>query len=301
MEWILNVLTLHRAYYLTDVLLLYTLLMLAATPMLALLDRGRAKLVLASSWVLWALWQVAPQAAQVPWQMVGGTGFEFSAWQVLFVSGLVLGFHSRSLASRASRIPIIAVLTTSALLALALIALYRVDSRVLVPLVPWSQDPAQTVAEFFYKWDVRPGRLVGLAIFGTLGFSFATVAWRPLRSAAGWLLLPLGQNALCAYALHVFVVALVTAAGSALRHPAQASAPESTAIQLASIIGIWAAIVLRPHANRVRAAFLALAPAAPPIRLWRSVAGEVRLLLAAAFGADHRPKRHVLRALGAVR
>jgi hypothetical protein len=53
-EFVWGVLSLQRAYYLTDVLLLYTLLVLFAGPVLAAMVRGYTWLVLAASWGVWA-------------------------------------------------------------------------------------------------------------------------------------------------------------------------------------------------------------------------------------------------------
>src|SRR5262245_35212005 len=56
-DLVISVLTLHRTIFLTDILLLYTLLVLAAVPILVLLAHGQSAFVLASSWGLWTLWQ----------------------------------------------------------------------------------------------------------------------------------------------------------------------------------------------------------------------------------------------------
>ena len=61
----------------------------------------------------------------------------------------------------------------------------------------------------FGKGDVRPGRLLAsLVVFGFF-YLLVTVAWRPLYRTLGWLLMPLGENALYAYAAHILLVALV--------------------------------------------------------------------------------------------
>lgn len=49
-DFVIGVLTLHRAYYLTDVLLLYTLLLFTAAGAIFLLFEGRTKLILGISW-----------------------------------------------------------------------------------------------------------------------------------------------------------------------------------------------------------------------------------------------------------
>ena len=73
-------------------LVLYTLLVLAAAPALWLLARGRTVWLLAGSAALWALAQISLDLVPRAWPIVDG-GFPFSAWQLLFVIGLVVGYH----------------------------------------------------------------------------------------------------------------------------------------------------------------------------------------------------------------
>ena len=104
-DLIISVLTLHRTFYLTDILLLYTLLVLAAVPVLILLTHGHTFSVLAGSWGLWALWQLAPQHVQLPWSIADNSVFNFPAWQVLFVTAMAIGYHRQRLERRLTRIP----------------------------------------------------------------------------------------------------------------------------------------------------------------------------------------------------
>ena len=53
-------------------------------------------------------------------------------------------------------------------------------------------------------------RKLGLFSIAPLTYALVTVAWRPIRTAAGWLLLPMGQRALFAYAVQLFVVAFAS-------------------------------------------------------------------------------------------
>ncbi len=60
-DFVVGVLTLHRSYYLTDVLLLYTLVIFIAAGALYLMATRRSWIVLAASWDPWSLWQFFPQ------------------------------------------------------------------------------------------------------------------------------------------------------------------------------------------------------------------------------------------------
>src|SRR3954454_9817374 len=63
---LVSVLTLHQTYYLVDIPLLYTLLLLAAPLALALLSQGHGRAVLGVSWLLWGAYQVFPAQVDIP-------------------------------------------------------------------------------------------------------------------------------------------------------------------------------------------------------------------------------------------
>lgn len=252
--YLVGVLTLHRAGYLTDVMLLYTLLLLASPPALVLLVRRRTPVLLAASLGLWALWQAWPDRVVVPWEIVDNSVFRFPAWQVLFVAGLVLGYHRSRFGAFAARIPRPALLLVSGGLVVGAIAAHThglVDGDGLL------------ATQLLGKADVKPGRLLFFAVAATFAFTLTTSLWSPLRRVLGWLLMPLGQNALTAYALHLGAVAAVTAITSS--SGLTRSAGVNTALQLAGLLAVWAVVVGRPAAGAwLRATLSPVAPPKPP-------------------------------------
>ena len=126
---VVSVLTLHRTYYLVDIPLLYTLLLLVSPLALLLLARGRTDVMLAGSWGLWAVYQFFPREALAPWSVDGNYLFFFSAWQVFFFTGLALGWHHSELTERLARFPRRAALGMLALGFAALIGIYGVVER----------------------------------------------------------------------------------------------------------------------------------------------------------------------------
>lgn len=233
--WLAGVLTLHRAFYLTDVLLLYTVLVLAAGPVLVALHRGHTRAVLAGTWGLWALWQLSPENAQVPWSMVGAFAFPIPAWQLVFMNGIVVGFHRQALAEKLRRIPMTLALAVSGMMAAALLALW------LVALSPFAvQQRSGVLASLLLDKDnVAAGRVLTMAVFSVFSYALVTLAWTPVRNLTGRLLLPLGEKALFAYVAHLFIVALVDAAriGDGVRTPATTLA--MTAVQVAGVAVVW--------------------------------------------------------------
>jgi len=245
-DWVLSVLTLHRAYYLTDVLLLHVLLVLVSAFALLLMQHRYTWLVLTLSWGLWALWQWSPQYAAFPWEIQDNSVFHFPAWQVLFINGLVIGFHRKAITRWLSgRVSVWVLLVGTGLLFAGSVLLYRTNLAPLVRLT--GRDVAWLGSHLFEKDNVRIGRLIVFAVFMTFIFSLTTVLWQPLRRAFGWMLLPLGSHALGAYCTHLFVVGAVTKllAVAPSRFNEQATAPVTTLVQSGGIAIVWAVIALR--------------------------------------------------------
>jgi hypothetical protein len=168
---VVSVLTLHRTYYLVDIPMLYTILILISPLALVMLSQGRTVVVLGASWALWAAYQFFPEQAEVPWQISGNYLFSVSAWQVFFFTGLVLGWHHAGLTRRLARFPRRPVLVLSAMAFGGFIALYWASGQ-LAQLLPDDPERAEAVQLFllemvFGKADVRPGRIVAsIVVFG---------------------------------------------------------------------------------------------------------------------------------------
>ena len=272
-DFILSVVTLHRTFPLTDIPLLYTLLVLAAVPVFILLTHGYTSIVLAGSWGLWALWHLAPQHAQFPWAIADNEIFSFSAWQVLFITALVIGYHRQRLEQYVIRLSLPVVLMISGACVASAIALYTFN------LLPRLTDNAVLVYQLFSKADLGPGRLLVFASFLIFGFTLLTVAWVPISRALNWLMLPLGQNALTAYTLHLFVVACLIKARPWMAATTFTPEVQNTLLQTIGVMGIWVMIRLQPvlvmqyHKWMGRAMSLSTPTNALP---WRAIAARSR-------------------------
>jgi hypothetical protein len=188
------------------------------------------------------VWQGWPQAADI-WPIPGEELFSVAAWQVLFMTALVIGYHRRKLetAFRVIASPQVLLIAGAALA--GLIALYATR---LAPLTTVTGVDHDTLSEWlFAKNDVAPGRIIAFAVLFVFAYALLTLAWRPLERAVGWLLLPYGQNALSAYVIHIFVVGAFNGL-----HPILIGSAENvvtvTLWQLAGILVVWLAIRLRP-------------------------------------------------------
>jgi hypothetical protein len=242
LDLLFGALTLHYTYHGADVLALYTLLVAAAPLVFFLLDEGKTPHVAAGSWLIWAGYQFFPERFSLTWTIQDSNYFPLAAWQVLFVGGLLLGWHRQPLAQRAQR-HLAALRTTPALVALgapalALASVGWVDRG---ELVSRGFDP--TIG-LFAKANLGPGRLLlFLAIF-LAAYLVLTVCWAPLERALGWLLLPLGQTALYGYTLQLFLVLPLYNLFDVGRH-APERALYNSLFQLVAVLAILAMIRTR--------------------------------------------------------
>jgi hypothetical protein len=208
-EIAVGALTLHYTFHGTDILAMYTLLVLVAPFILLLLTLGEWWWVLAVSWLWWLAYQVYPEEASLPWYIRHGENFPIAAWQVLFVTGYVVGFFRDALAAwlthfRRMRVFLgaVGISVTLGLISLAWAA-FNGASFPLFDIDPNALD------ESFFKVPLRPWRLVAFASVATAAYTAATYLWQPLRRGLGWLMLPLGQAALYSYIVHFFLILLV--------------------------------------------------------------------------------------------
>lgn len=246
LAFVVSVLALHQTYYLVDIPLLYTLLLLISPLALVLLSQGRTAVVLGASWVLWGAFQFFPAEIEVPWAIAGNYLFFASAWQVFFFTGLALGWHHSQLTQKLAHFPRRAALAVSSVGMALLIVLYWVSDRL---SSFWPGDPldAQEIQLFlldfaFGKADVRPGRiLASIIVFGFL-YLLVTEAWRPLYRGLGWFLMPLGQSALYAYAAHVAIAVPITWLLDSVTMPDQLERPLNAVIQVATLGLLWVLI-----------------------------------------------------------
>ncbi|MFN8485400.1 MAG: OpgC domain-containing protein [Anaerolineae bacterium] len=267
--WVWGIITMHRVYFLTDVLVLYTFLIAAAGPLIVLLRRGLTPYVLVGSWVVWAVWQIAPQRAAVPWAIEDGTVFNFAAWQLLFVSGLVLGYHCKAIERRLSGVSPALVFVVSGLAVAAIIALYNTH------LTPFEGAPYYDALkdQLTGKADVRPGRVFVFATFATFFFAAVTLLWQPIRRTLGWLLMPLGRHSLFAYGAHIFIVLALVDARAVLSDSLTDTPQQNALIQLGCILLVWCLVWLRVRLPNAAPAWRESAPVRtePALRARRAV------------------------------
>jgi hypothetical protein len=245
LAFVVSVLTLHRTYYLVDVMLLYTVLFFLAPLALVALAGGRVWLLLGGVWLLGGLHQVFPEYVELPWPIASNYLFQFSAWQGLFFTGMALGYHRDRMPALQKR-QLQWLLVLCGLMVTALVALYAiVDLGWLdLPALLGGSVSRDTLvlwfAEFlFAKGDLRPGRLIAsAAVFGG-AYLALTLWWSRIKGSLGRLLFPLGQNSLYAYTVHIVVVGVIGGVIVALGWSPTDMPFTSMSVQLGSILVVW--------------------------------------------------------------
>jgi enterochelin esterase-like enzyme len=244
-EFVVSVLTLHRTYYLADVMVLYALLLMLLPAALLLLHGGRARMVLAASGALWLLHQFFPDAATVTWPIDGNYLFLFSSWQLLFFVPLVLAYRYDRLPrlSRRGQYGLLFLAGLGVVLLLAVrelmnLPVSRVPQSWLV-FGDWDTMRLFTEEQVFGKAHLRPGRVLATGVMAAFVFLALTRGWRLLGRLLGALLLPLGQNALYAFTLHAILSVAMPLALVLTGTPSDIPALNA-AIQVGAVAVIWA-------------------------------------------------------------
>jgi peptidoglycan/LPS O-acetylase OafA/YrhL len=229
---------LHYGPWPFEIVGLYIWLVLAALPCLLALHFLGWRPLLALSWAAYLWYCIAPQQLTASeFESV----FPILAWQLLFVHGITIGYHHKSLAALRDRCPK-PVPVAIACASVAFMAFALCNPEVNGPSwLRWrlisGEQFSMLYERYFSLSDLGIGRILNLAV--ALPFGYAVLASRGIRSIAFRLqplFVTLGQASLAAFVLHVYGLLLV------------AHLPESdhlwinTIIQIALILGIAGAL-----------------------------------------------------------
>jgi hypothetical protein len=233
----INVIFLRQTYYLADIPLLYTLLMAFAPVGLWLLYRHHTRAMMMGSFVIWIFFQYINKEQIVIAPISGNTTFHPAAWQLLFFWAMAFGYHRQTIYARASALPRWTYFMFSTLLFVWLLHLYSTEARVLMRLYPGLDMPF-IVSELFNKSTVAPGRILATLIVFQFAYLLCTFFWKPIWGLVGWFFLPLGQNSLYSYTMHVVILALFYVA-LPLLPGIQEMGTINTALQLGVLFLLW--------------------------------------------------------------
>jgi hypothetical protein len=167
--------------------------------------------LLAVSWSLYVL-DAFLGLHVLPTQSEGG--YPFLTWQVVFVTGMVLGYHrapiTRALTGRVGRTAVAAVAVVYVGALVVLWAAHATGGA--IPGVPG--DLLAGVGDAQYRrTELQPGRLLDLALVVVVAHALLTRAWTPVDRLVGWFYVPLGAAVVTVFAAHVLVVLVVGSLG----------------------------------------------------------------------------------------
>lgn len=236
--FVVNVIFLRQTYYLADIPLLYTILM-AVTPIgLYLLCKRRTLWLSLGSLGVWAGFQYVNAERIMIAPIVGNTTFHPAAWQLLFFWAMAFGYHRQALMRRFQSVPNWLYFLLSAVLFVWLLHLYSTEARVLSQMYPWL-DIQSVVRELFNKSTVAPGRILATVIVLQFAYLVLTYFWKPFWVIVGWFFLPLGQNSLYSYTMHVVIIGGFYAILPYLPVNVQAMGTLNTGLQLGVLFLLW--------------------------------------------------------------
>jgi hypothetical protein len=193
--------TLHLAPPIIDILQLYVLCLLASPAIFWLLRRGLLLPLLTASWTLWWIQQVHPYSFSFQPLDRAHPYFVFSTWQILYVHGVAAGYHKDKLAKTWQRLPKIPVLL--GMLSIVILALITAHFDLQLGTWPAKVQDRALWLRLTDRSINGPIRLVTLLGLFSLMFMAVDRFWVPLFKTLGKLLIPLGQNSLYVYIIHV--------------------------------------------------------------------------------------------------
>ncbi|PWT81316.1 MAG: hypothetical protein C5B57_10710 [Blastocatellia bacterium] len=188
---------------------LYVWLVVAAVPCLVTLHFAGWRPLLAVSWSLYVWYCITPHALT---KAQFESSFPLLAWQLLFVHGIVIGYHRERLTAFVSRCPkVVSIAIGAAAAAFIVFALCN----------PWVEGPSwlhwsvvsperftYLYFNYFTLTDLRIGRVLNLAVALPIGYALLTRCWAIARPL-GIVLVTLGRQSLGAFVLHVYGILLI--------------------------------------------------------------------------------------------
>lgn len=241
-----EVLLLLRSFYLTDVLVLYTVLIAVSPLAFWLLARRWTWLLLGISWGIWLAHQFHP--VDMPWPSEEGAFYYIAAWQTLFFTALAIGWHRDTLAQRFGPLLGWRVFAISALGLVLLLVVWRWGGIALSRFTP---DGGALMIDLFAKWNLPPARLIACGIVFAFFYSLVHLLWVPIRTLTGGLFLLLGQSALTAYIAQLVAVGVLSGVRDHLPRTVVATELRGTIFQLSAVALVWAVVTVWLHVRRI--------------------------------------------------
>ncbi|MFE4837070.1 OpgC domain-containing protein [Arthrobacter sp. NPDC056691] len=192
-----------------NVMGLYVILLLASPLVLWALSRGKVVWVLAATTALYAAGAMF-RIRLLPSEFEDS--FPLLVWQVLFIVGMVAGYHRRRIIAWLAAHSWVVVACTVLAAGLAFLAWgnpYLANSfDVRVAILPDTGYRALYDA-YFGRTYLGVGRLLNVLVLVVAAYALLTAYWKPVHRALGWFLVPLGRATLYVFIIHVALIAVI--------------------------------------------------------------------------------------------
>lgn len=230
---------------------LYVVLFLLTPVIFWAIYRGRTGSLLVLSWAVYLVnyFALEPEQGTAALRATGAQfeyAFPLLAWQLIFVHGVAAGVHKQRILAffrtHAGHALLAACVVMSVLLAAFSLnhPLDTLPDWAVATFIPpdvfmrWYQ-------AFFLKYNLGPGRLLNNLVLLVSLFWLLTVAWKPIERWLGWLFIPLGQESMYVFFMHIYLILLI--ANTPL--PAMHDIWINTAIHAGTLLACWAMIKAR--------------------------------------------------------
>lgn len=193
-----------------NVMGLYVVMLLLSPLILWALSRGKTAWVLAASSALYVIGTVF-RFRLLPSQFEDS--FPLLVWQVLFVLGIVAGYHRGRLVTwlRGHRWVVAVCAGLTVAFAFLSWANPYLANEFDVRVASLSDTSFRALYEnLFGRTYLEPGRLLNVLVLLVTVYALLTAYWKPLERVLGWLLIPLGRATLYVFVMHIVLIAVVS-------------------------------------------------------------------------------------------
>jgi len=216
---------------------LYVVLLALAPVALYLLSRNKIAILLIVSWSLYFLNHFLHlKITGARYEM----GFPTLTWQLIFFHGMAIGYYRHTVLGYISSSSSKKLFYVSILFVFGFFILAQNNQN---PLFwPWGHldlldySTYKTLhSDWFQKTTLGLGRIINNVVLFIAAYYLLTQYWKWFEYLLGWLFIPLGQNSLYVFTLHVYFIVLVN--NTPL--PGFDNFHVNTLIHLSVILSIW--------------------------------------------------------------